>query len=67
MSKTDQCEVTANGTINVYDYGQMLAQDRHDHNIGVGFQIAAGVVCSCLLVALTVIMFLRPWRRRAPG
>jgi hypothetical protein len=67
MSQTDQCEVTANGTFNVYDYSQMLAQDRHDHNVGVGVQIAAGVVCSCLLVALTVIMFLRPWRRQVPG
>jgi hypothetical protein len=65
MGQSDNCEVTSNGTVNVYDYSQMLAQDRRGHNIGVGFEIAVGVVCSCLLVVLTGMILLR--RRHRPA
>jgi hypothetical protein len=67
MSRSDECEVTTNDTFNVYDYGQMLAQERRDKNIGVEYQIAVGVVCSCLLVLLTAAMFVLRRRRRLAG
>jgi hypothetical protein len=66
MTQSDMCEVTSNGTVNVYGYSQMLAQERRDHNIGVGIEIAAGVVCSCLLALLTGIVVRQRRRARHP-
>jgi hypothetical protein len=66
MGRSDLCSVMSNGTGNFYDYSQMLARERSEHNIGVGFQIGVGALCCCLLLLLTGIILLRRRRRSRP-